>query len=293
MTLQASRLNATVEEMLLEAGQESDRALRAALLSLGRLGSLPAPPPNAQLAALLGSRPDDLSWRRRLRRHRPAIVGLVVVAGMGLGATGVAATASRPTQQESASLQQLLEDWAPSWSVSGLRAAAPATVIVPGPAIGAQQAAAESRTPDGQQESLVRGPAGQPAGPPAGPAGAAGHDAGPGTGDEPGSAGGAKTAAVTERADREPGDKEPTVPAEAGTLPDNAKESAREARAETGKLLSGAVPERLSGTVPERAVPERAEPENAGPKEAGRGSSKPGAGKKADSGAKWLEKFSR
>lgn len=280
MTLQTSRLNATVEEMLLEAGQEQDTALRAALLSLGRLGSLPTPPPNAQLAALLRSRSDELSWRRRLRRHRPAIVGLVVVAGMGLGATGVAASASRPAEQPTLSLQQLLEEWAPSWSVSGLRAAAPATGLVPGPPVGAQQAPSESRTPDGQQESLVRGPAGQPALPPAGPAGASGHDAGPGTRDEPGSA-----AAVTERADKEPGGKKPKVPAEAGTLPDNAKESARQAPAEAGKLLSG--------TVPERAVPERAEPENTGPKEAGRGSSKPGAGKKADSGAKWLKKFSR
>ncbi|HYH77358.1 MAG TPA: hypothetical protein VD841_07645, partial [Arthrobacter sp.] len=92
MTLQASRLIDMVDEMLLEAGQEQDTALRAALLSLGRLGSLPTPPPNAQLAALLGFRPDELSWRRRLRRHRPSIVGLVVVAGMGLGVTGVAAS---------------------------------------------------------------------------------------------------------------------------------------------------------------------------------------------------------
>ena len=196
MTLQTSRLNATVEEMLLEAGQEQDTALRAALLSLGCLGSLPAPPPNAQLAALLGARPDELSWRRRLRRHRPAIVGLVVVAGMGLGVTGVAASASRPAEQASVSLQQLLGDWAPSWSVSGLQATAPAAGLVPGPAVGAQQAASESTTPDGQQESPVRGPAGQPVDQPegqeAGPAGAARHDAGTGTGDEPGSAAGAK-----------------------------------------------------------------------------------------------------
>jgi hypothetical protein len=278
MTLQTSRLNATVEEMLLEAGQEQDTALRAALLSLGCLGSLPAPPPNAQLAALLGARPDELSWRRRLRRHRPAIVGLVVVAGMGLGVTGVAASASRPAEQASASLQQLLGDWAPSWSVSGLQATAPAAGLVPGPAVGAQQAASESTTPDGQQESPVRGPAGQPVDQPegqeAGPAGAARHDAGTGTGDEPGSAAGAKAGgakaeadteradterADTERADTEPGDKKPKVPAEASTLLDNAKESAGQALAETGKVLSGALP----------------------------------AGKNADSGAKWLKKFTR
>jgi hypothetical protein len=269
MTLKASRLMDTVDEMLLDAGQEQDTELRAALLSLGTLGSLPAPPPNAQLAALLGSRPRDLSWRRRMRRHRPAIVGLAVVAGMGLGVTGVAASASRPAEQGSASIQHLLEDWAPPWNVSGLPAAAPAPGLLAEPV---KDAATDSRTPDGQPETPVRGPAGQAARPdaPAGTAGEGSRDAGAGVRDTPGSA----------AAGTEPADKKPRVPSEAGTLPDNAEESVRQALAETGKLLSG-------------AIPENAVPENAVPKEPGKGSAKPGAGKKADPGAKWVKKFSR
>jgi hypothetical protein len=274
MTLKASSLMDTVDEMLLEAGQEQDTELRAALLSLATLGSLPAPPPNAQLAALLGSRPAGLSLRRWMRRHRPAIVGLTVVAGMGLGVTGVAASASRPAEQGSASIQHLLEDWAPPWNVSGLPAAAPAPGLLAEPV---KDAATDSRTPDGQPETPARGPAGQAARPdtPAGTAGERSRDAGAGARDTPGSA-----AAGTEPADKEPADKKPRVPSEAGTLPDNAEESVRQALAETGKLLSGAIPE---NALPEKAVP----------KEPGKGSAKPGAGKKADPGAKWVKKFSR
>jgi hypothetical protein len=282
MTLKASSLMDTVDEMLLEAGQEQDTELRAALLSLATLGSLPAPPPNAQLAALLGSRPAGLSLRRWMRRHRPAIVGLTVVAGMGLGVTGVAASASRPAEQGSASIQHLLEEWAPAWNVSGLPAAAPTPGLLPEPAPAAKDAATDFRTPDGQPETPVRGPAGQAARPdtPAGTTGEGSHDAGAGARDTPGSA-----AAGTVSADKEPADKKPRVPSEGGTLPDNADESVRQALAETGKLLSGA--------IPENAVPEEALPGTAVPKEPGKGSAKPGAGKKADPGAKWLKKFSR
>jgi hypothetical protein len=277
MTLKASRLMDTVDEMLLEAGQEQDTELRAALLSLGSLASLPAPPPNAQLAALLACRPDDLSWRRRLRRHRPVIVGLAVVAGMGLGVTGVAASASRPAEQASASVQELLEGWTPPWNVSGLPAAAPAPGLLPEPAPGKQEAPADSRTADGgQQESRVRGSAGQPArhDRTAAPAGAGSHDGGPGTPDAPGSGGG----------DTGSANRESKVPSEAGTLPDNAEEPARQALEEAGKLLSGAGP----------AVPGTAVPENAVPREsANRSANKFAAGKKADPAAKWLKKFSR
>jgi hypothetical protein len=93
-----------------------------------------------------------------------------------------------------------------------------------------------------------------------------------------------------EPADKEPADKKPRVPSEGGTLPDNADESVRQALAETGKLLSGAIPE---NAVPEEALPGTAVPGTAVHKEPGKGSAKPGAGKKADPGAKWVKKFSR
>lgn len=274
MTLKASRLMDTVDEILLEAGQEQDTELRAALLSLGTLGSLPAPPPNAQLAALLGSRPAGLSLRRRMRRHRPAIVGLAVVAGMGLGVTGVAAGASRPAEQGSASIQHLLEEWAPQWNVSGLPAAAPSTGFLPEPAPG--EATTDSKTADGQPKSPERGSAGQPAMPgrTAAPGAAGSHDAGHGTRDAPGS-----TAAGTDPAGKEQAHKMPRIPSEAGTLPDDADERARQALKETGTLLSGAVP---------------SVPENAAARESGiRSANKSAAGKKSDPGAKWLKKFSR
>jgi hypothetical protein len=119
MTLNASRLLETVDEMLLDAGQSHAGELRATLLSLGTLASLPAPVPGAELAALLAGPRDQLSRRRRLRRHRPAVVGLAVLAGMGLGVSGVAATASGQGQLSSPSVQHLLQDWVPAWNIAG------------------------------------------------------------------------------------------------------------------------------------------------------------------------------
>ena len=261
MTPQVSLLMDTVDEMLLEAGQEQDTELRAALLSLGSLASLPAPPPNAQLAALLACRPDDLSWRRRLRRHRPVIVGLAVVAGMGLGVTGVAASASRPAEQASASVQELLEDWAPPWNVSGLPAAAPATVLLPEAAPGKQEA---------PLRDTAKQPARGPATSPSAPAEAGFHDAGPGAREAAGFATGSREPGTREPGAKKPEDKGPAdsdqapgdsagigpkVAAEAGAVPDSGQEAARQALEKSAKLLSG------------------------------------GAGKKPDPGAKWLKKF--
>jgi hypothetical protein len=293
MTRQVSRLIGTVDEMLLDAGQEQDTGLRAALLSLGSLASLPAPPPTAQLAALLACRPDDLSWRRRLRRHRPVIVGLAVVAGMGLGVTGVAASASRPAEQASASIQELLEDWAPPWNVSGLPAAAPATGPLREPA-------------DGKQESPVRDTAKQPD---LRAAEAGSHDAGPGARDAAGSAGGAKKPEAMEQEDRGPaasdqaaGDSAgngPKAAAEPGTVPDGVPEAARQALEKSAKLLAGVVPPNTvspstvpPNTVPANPVPANSMPANAAPRESGnRSAGKAGTGKKTDPGAKWLKKF--
>ena len=143
MTLNASRLLETVDEMLLDAGQSHAGELRAALLSLGTLASLPAPVPGAELAALLAGPRDQLSRQRRLRRHRPAVVGLAVLAGMGLGVSGVAATASGQGQPSSPSVQHLLQDWVPAWNVAGgVPAASAAASLWPDPLGAAQEGAA-------------------------------------------------------------------------------------------------------------------------------------------------------
>jgi hypothetical protein len=116
MTPQANRTSDLVDEILLDSGHAEDEGLRAALLSLGSLASLPAPAPSGELAALLAGSRDELAQRRRLRRHRSSVVGLAVIAGMGLGIGGVAATSGVSAPGAGNSIQQLLEDWAPGWS---------------------------------------------------------------------------------------------------------------------------------------------------------------------------------
>ncbi|MCU1566136.1 MAG: hypothetical protein JWQ56_1073 [Pseudarthrobacter sp.] len=122
MTQHANVLPGLVDEMLLDAGLGQEDRLRSALLSLGSLASLPAPAPSGELAALLtesgaGSAGDELGRRRWLRAHRPAVVGLALIAGMGMGAGGVAASSLPHGQPGSASIQHLLKDWAPGWSL--------------------------------------------------------------------------------------------------------------------------------------------------------------------------------
>ncbi|PTT67795.1 hypothetical protein [Arthrobacter sp. HMWF013] len=115
----------TVDDMLLDAG-ETDARLRSALLSLGSLRSLPVPEPGAELAALLLSGPaHQLERHRLLRRHRGSVVGLAVIAGMGLGVTGVAATGSVPDGSANSSVQQMLADWSPAWTIAAAPLAVP------------------------------------------------------------------------------------------------------------------------------------------------------------------------
>jgi hypothetical protein len=144
MTPNASRLLETVDEMLLDAGQAHADELRAALLSLGTFASLQAPVPNAELAALLAGPGDQLSRQRRLRSHRPAVVGLAVLTGMGLGVSGVAATAPGQGQLSSPSIQHLLQDWVPAWNIAGgVPSASPAAGLSPDPhGVALQEAAA-------------------------------------------------------------------------------------------------------------------------------------------------------
>lgn len=281
MTSPPSPLLDTVDEMLLDAGQEQDAELRAALLSLGSLASLPAPAPNPELAALLGFPPDPPSWRRRLRRHRPAIVGLAVVAGMGLGATGVAASAYGPAGKASVSVQHLLEEWTPSWSMSGLP---PATGLFsqpephsrpetePAGAPAGQEAAADPARQNVRQGGPQQEPPGQevPAQPSvpekdrAGTAKAGPDDGGADARDASGAAGAATESAATAS----------KVPSDPGTHPDIAQEAARQAVEKSEKLLSAVVPK---SAVPKSAVPESDMSEGAVPGD----------------GTKWLKKFSR
>ncbi|PNI08448.1 hypothetical protein CXX84_11030 [Arthrobacter sp. AFG7.2] len=137
MTPQTDHTAAAVDGMLLDAGLEQDGELRRVLLAVTSLADLPVPPPSGELAALLSVDPagetseedphqgnegtvmavDDLGRRRRLRAHRTTVAGLALVAGMGMGVGTVAASSTGPAKDGSPSVQQLLEDWAPSWTL--------------------------------------------------------------------------------------------------------------------------------------------------------------------------------
>lgn len=118
MTPTTSPLLRTVDGMMLDAG-ETDPALRATLLSLGSFAAMPVPEPQTELAALLSGGTSQLAHHRRRRRRRSAAVSLAVIAGMGLGVSGVAATGSAPRLGASPSIQHLLQDWSPSWNITG------------------------------------------------------------------------------------------------------------------------------------------------------------------------------
>lgn len=152
MTDNTSTLLSIVDEMLLDAG-ETDPELRTVLLSLGAFASLPVPEPRAELAVLLSAQVTPLGRHRLRRRQRTAAVGLAVIAGMGLGVTGVAASASAPTVHASSSIQNMLQDWAPAWTIAGNPPASgaagdPRGVLTLKPDAGDASALAEQGDPD-------------------------------------------------------------------------------------------------------------------------------------------------
>jgi hypothetical protein len=105
-----------VDELLLDAGHSDVAELRMSLLQLHSLAQLPVPAPSVELAAMLAGQPDVLARRRGLRKHRPSVVGVAVIAGMGLGVSGVAATSPSPSNGLGlASIQQLTSGWSPTW----------------------------------------------------------------------------------------------------------------------------------------------------------------------------------
>jgi hypothetical protein len=118
MTTREEFSGGTVDQLLLDAGHADVPELRAALLSIASLAELQAPAPGPELALMLAGPQDELTRRRWLRKHRPAVVGLAVLAGMGLGVSGVAATSQVAGDGAGAwSVQQLTTDWAPGWSL--------------------------------------------------------------------------------------------------------------------------------------------------------------------------------
>lgn len=101
MTYRDSEREVIAEELLLDADAADSADVRRALLSLGSFANLAAPTPGAELSAMLSGPHDEVSNRRWRRKHRTAVVGVAVVAAMGLGVSGVAAASSGFTRNPS------------------------------------------------------------------------------------------------------------------------------------------------------------------------------------------------
>ena len=256
MTPDTSYLGKTVDEMLLDAGQAQATELRAALLSLGTLASLPVPAPNAQLAALMAG-PHELARQRWLRKHRAAVVGLAVVAGMGFGVSGVAASASGQGRQSSMSVQHMLEGWAPSWTITG-NPSASAAALLPDPQPETQQGPAPAVQP---LPALPEQPAAEAEG-------TAKKDDGGAVAEDPGSA--ARTAAESGKAAESRTSGEAAAKRQA-----NGAGELRTVQKQPRRTLAESVERTFKAAIP---VPATAPKTRAG---------------KADPGASWLKKFSR
>lgn len=125
MTTRDDSSGGTVDQLLLDAGHTDVPELRGALLSIASLAQIQAPAPGPELALMLAGPRDELTRQRWLRKHRPAVVGLAVLAGMGLGVSGVAATSQVSGDGTGPwSVQELTTDWAPGWSLPLAPAAA-------------------------------------------------------------------------------------------------------------------------------------------------------------------------
>jgi len=118
MTTRDDFSGGSVDQLLLDAGHTDVPELRAALLSIASLAQMEAPAPGPELAHMLAGPRDELTRQRWLRKHRPTVVGLAVLAGMGLGVSGVAATSQGSGDGSGLwSVQQLTTDWAPGWTL--------------------------------------------------------------------------------------------------------------------------------------------------------------------------------
>ena len=118
MTTRDDSSGGAVDQLLLDAGHADVPELRAALLSIASLARMQAPAPGPELALMLAGPRDELTRRRWLRKHRPAVVGLAVLAGMGLGVSGVAATSQVSGDGTGPwSVQELTTHWSPGWTL--------------------------------------------------------------------------------------------------------------------------------------------------------------------------------
>ena len=118
MTTRDDFSGGTVDQLLLDAGHTDVPELRTALLSIASLAQMQAPAPGPELALMLAGPRDELTRQRWLRKHRPAVVGLAVLAGMGLGVSGVAATSQVSGDGAGPwSVQELITDWSPGWTL--------------------------------------------------------------------------------------------------------------------------------------------------------------------------------
>lgn len=265
MTSNASSLIRTIDEMLLDAGVDDAAGLRETLLAVGSLSILPVPEPGPELAALLSGHTHQLARHRLLRKHRTTVVGLAVIAGMGLGVTGVAATGTAPDAQASSSIQKLLQDWAPGWTVAGTPAAS-GTAANPAEAQLPAEPATHNDAVPAQPQTIKRETA-----PPA---------------NGPENAGQERDTEPAGRGNGTPSGKSRT---DDGGAPGNAAGVTRDAAAEfdkakldkAGKLVAGtlaeaaAAGETLTSAIVPPALTEKTGPGNAGP------------------GSIWLKKFTR
>jgi hypothetical protein len=302
MTPQAHHPAAAVEEMLLDAGLGHEAGLRRALLALGSLADQPVPAPSGQLAVLLGVPPreapldgnrpgsdvagskavDELGRRRR-RAHRPTVVGLALVAGMGMGVGTVAASSAGPAHTGSPSVQQLLENWTPAWTMHSSQASPPwflRGVIGDGGDAGDQG----GNSPAGREGTLTGAPEAtfpsQPSPAPAPDAPGQGRN----EGGEPPSAN--RQVGTKEPEERGSADSSSSVPGPVQPArPDSGNGSPPAAGVKSG---DGAAP--ASGLRTESG--QGAGAQNAGAQGAGQGAVA-AAGPNPVPGAKWLEKFGR
>lgn len=131
--------DAIIHELMLEAGMTDAPELADSLKAVKSFASMPAPVPGAALAAMLAGAAaagdpmdelpiDELGKRRRLRKHRPAVIGAAVLTAMGLGIGGVAASSSGFSKGTPDFMQSLISGWAPGWTTAppSLVPAAPA-----------------------------------------------------------------------------------------------------------------------------------------------------------------------
>lgn len=127
--------DAIILELMLEAGLTGTPELTDSLRALESFASMPAPVPGPALAAMLagsavGDTPpcDELGKQRRLRKHRPVVIGAAVLTAMGLGVGGVAAASGGFSKGTPEFMQVLISGWAPAWTT------APPSLVPPAPA---------------------------------------------------------------------------------------------------------------------------------------------------------------